>query len=164
MGAGIHGGFGYTKGYIDSIAMSAIIVNPNRTNERLHIFAKNIKKEKGFYDIVIHGEKNTFMIYNPNTKSNKRTDYPNWTDISHRTLSKYIKSKKDYKGEAIRLISCHTGELSNGVAQNLANKLKVIVKAPSDTVWVHPNGTLSIGKTDIEKNGHWNYFYPKINK
>ena len=66
----------------------------------------------------------------------------------NRTLSTYLKRKSDYKGGAIRLISCETGKLNNGVVQNLANKLNVTVKAPSDTIWIHFNGKLTIGKSD----------------
>ena len=162
MGAGVHGGFGHTKGYSDAVSLSANLINANRTNERLHINAQKIKPEQGYYDVVIHGKEDSFLFYHPDKKTNNReNDLKGWADISHRTISKYVKNQKDYKGESIRLISCETGKLNNGVAQNLANKLKVNVKAPSDTVWVHPNGKLTIGKRPSQNTGAWNIFKPK---
>lgn len=41
---------------------------------------------------------------------------------------------------AIRLLSCNTGKGNNSFAQNLANKLNVIVYAPTKIIWAWPNG------------------------
>src|SRR5204863_321264 len=41
----------------------------------------------------------------------------------------------------IRLISCSTG--GGSAAQNLANQLGVTVRAPTNVVWVHSNGTIT---------------------
>ena len=72
MGAGIHGGFGNTKGYREAISLSASIINANRKNERLHIYAQKIKPEKGYYDVVIHGKEDSFMFYHPDKTTNNR--------------------------------------------------------------------------------------------
>ena len=37
-------------------------------------------------------------------------------------------------------MSCNTGALDNGFAQNLANNLNVKVYAPTDYLWSYPNG------------------------
>jgi hypothetical protein len=44
----------------------------------------------------------------------------------------------DYQGQPIRLISCDTGQLPNGLAQSLRNKLGVEVLAPDTLVWPAP--------------------------
>jgi hypothetical protein len=58
------------------------------------------------------------------------------------------------------LLSCKTGALSNGFAQNLANKLGVPVTAPSNTLWAYPSGRLTIGTTPAANNGYWLRFLP----
>ncbi|MDO5564109.1 MAG: DUF4417 domain-containing protein [Eubacteriales bacterium] len=157
----IYGGFGITKGFINAIALAATLVNSERISERLHIYSKNITEEKGYYDIVIHGKVDSCLFYHPDKDTNKREgNLKGWADISHRTISKYLKSKKDYKGEAIRLISYSTGKINNGVAQNLANKLNVTVKAPNDIIWIKPSGKIVIGKNSFSNTGHWRIYKP----
>ena len=55
---------------------------------------------------------------------------------------------------------CETGSLPNGIAQNLSNKLGTEVIAPSNTVWIQPNGSLTIGRTGQVNTGIWNTFTP----
>lgn len=64
-----------------------------------------------------------------------------------------------YKSGPIRLISCSTG--TKEFAQNFANKMGVEVIAPSDTVWAHSDGRLTIGPKSYINNGNWNTFKPK---
>ncbi|MBR6223220.1 MAG: hypothetical protein IKQ71_07265 [Lachnospiraceae bacterium] len=58
-------------------------------------------------------------------------------------------------------MSCGTGKLNEGFAQNLANKMGVEVKAPSDTLWLFSNGKMVIGPTMYKNTGKWKIFYPK---
>ena len=54
------------------------------------------------------------------------------------TLCAMIAQRDDYqKGQSIRLISCNTGAVSDGVADYVANKLHVKVKAPTTTAYVY---------------------------
>ena len=64
-----------------------------------------------------------------------------------------------YKSGPIRLISCNTS--AQNFAQDFANKMGVKVIAPSDTVWAHPSGKLTIGSKSYIDNGHWNEFKPR---
>ena len=64
-------------------------------------------------------------------------------------------------GFPIRLISCKTGKNVDGFAQNLANKLGRKVIAPSDTVWIHPSGKMTIGPNARSNTGKWVSFGPK---
>ena len=162
MGAGIHGGFGNTKGYKDILAMSATIVNTKRIGELLDKYAKNIKEEKGFYDLIMHGKEDSFLLYRPDKNTNKReSNLKGWADISHRNIAQYIKKDKTYNGTAIRLISCSTGKQNKGVAQNLANKLGVLVKAPNKTLYIKQNGDMYIGDNPFDNSGKWEKFYPQ---
>ncbi|MBO4343356.1 MAG: hypothetical protein J5844_01730, partial [Clostridia bacterium] len=76
-------------------------------------------------------------------------------------LARMYKGDKAYTKNPIRLISCETGKDVNGFAQNLANKLGRKVIAPSDTVWIHPNGKITIGPNAKLNSGKWMSYYPK---
>ena len=149
MGAGIHGGFGGTAGY-KAIAASPIYVGKGK-GEELGAFTKNIKPEAGFTDVVIHGTQDKVAIMH-------NGDYKY---LDHRRLSTLLKHDGEYKHKsAVRLISCDTGGKTSGFAQNLANKLGVKVKAPSDTLWVFPSGKMVIGKNPFRNTGKWITYKP----
>src|SRR5262249_1565256 len=67
-------------------------------------------------------------------------------------------------GQDIRLISCATGKSDTSIAQALADKLGVKVDAPSDTVWILPDGRTVIGKNPPEATGTWSSYAPKPGK
>ncbi|MGC4244094.1 MAG: hypothetical protein QM686_17935 [Herbaspirillum sp.] len=66
----------------------------------------------------------------------------------------------DYGGGSIRLASCQTGACDIGFSQNLANKLGVPVTAPTDALFVFPNGRTVIGPNQFTNSGQWRTFYP----
>ena len=130
-------------------------------------FIKNIKRSSdidtyGRLDIIAHGNPKSIQ-YQINGKS---------VTLSHRELSKLLKSNKAYIGKSIRLLSCNTGENPNGFAQNLANKLNVIVEAPTKIVWAYPNGECLVASRDkshpkypnLNDRGKFVKFYPGGNK
>ena len=163
MGAGIHGGFGYTKGYREAVALNAVLIGSN--GDLLKKYASRIKSDEGFYDVIIHGTDNNMQLYHPNKVTNKREGkLKGWADITQKDLAKYLKKKQDYKGEPIRLLSCNTGKKANGLAQNLANKMNVLVKAPNKTLYVHASGKISIGESPLDNSGKWVIFKPKKTK
>ena len=97
---------------------------------------------------------------------------PDYLDC-YRIAAKLFKQDKQYKGQAIRLLSCSTGKLDNGFAQNLANKLNVPVQAPTDILWATPKGKyyVTAGKTingrlveDRSVPGTFRTFYPQRRK
>ena len=51
--------------------------------------------------------------------------------------------------------------IKQNFAQDFANKMGVKVIAPSDTVWAHPSGKLTIGPKSYIDIGHWNEFKPR---
>ena len=111
MGAGVHGGFGNTKGYEVAVAGDTVFVSGDK------LYFQFISKRKdidinGNYDVVAHG--NPKSIYVEHNGKN--------VEINSRIAAKLIKSKRDYeKGKSIRLLSCNTGQGNNSFAQNLAN-------------------------------------------
>ena len=67
-------------------------------------FAQNITPKANYYDITMHGSKYGVEYFGEN--------------IDVETLCAIIAQRQDYtKGTKIRLISCNTGEASDGVAQ-----------------------------------------------
>lgn len=88
-------------------------------------YAQYIQPKDGMYDVVLHGNK-YFVEY-----FGKRID-PD-------TLCAMIAQRSDYeKNQPIRLISCNTGAVSDGVADYVSNKLHVKVQAPTTTAYVYP--------------------------
>lgn len=114
----------------------------------------------GYYDIIAHGNEFNIMV-----QHNGKT-----ITIDHRVAAKLFKRDKKYSGQAIRLLSCSTGKVNTGFAQNLANKLNVPVQAPTDILWVRPNGRYYVtgGKyingrlvEDYSLPGTFKTFYPQ---
>jgi hypothetical protein len=68
--------------------------------------------------------------------------------------------KSGYQGGDVRLLSCSTGACDAGAAQNLANKIGANVMAPTDTLWIHRNGALTIGPNSAVNTGVWRVFSP----
>lgn len=114
-------------------------------------FATNVSRvlpKEGFYDVALHGTpKNVEFFGEP---------------IDAKTLAKIIRNRKDYsKGSKVRLLSCSTGKITdtaNCFAQQLANALEVEIEAPTDDIFVYPNGDFIIGKRN---NGEMKIFYPR---
>lgn len=153
MGAGYHGGFGATTGARRNgfvVTADSTLVGKGK-GEELKNVATRIKKEPGYTDVVVHG--------NPNTVSVMKNG--NWVELDHRRLAKFLKSDSGYSKGNIRLISCSTGKESKGFAQNLANKMGVSVMAPSDTLYIYPNGKVVIGPNQFKNTGKWITYHPE---
>lgn len=153
MGAGFHGGFGATKGSRNSNEAypGTVKLVKSGPGEKFGQYAMKAPPKPGYTDVIIHGNPDTDLV----------SVYHNgkWTDMDQRRLAKYVKHDIGYKSGPIRLISCSTG--TKEFAQNFANKMGVEVIAPSDTVWTHSDGRLTIGPKSYINNGNWNTFKPK---
>ena len=77
--------------------------------------ASKAPKVEGMLDVIVHGASKTVEIGD--------------LTVSHRVLANLISLNPQFTGQPIRLLSCNTGKLANGFAQNLANKLGVQVYA-----------------------------------
>lgn len=95
--------------------------------------ALGLESEPGLYDVVIHGYQYGLQYFGE--------------DIDVETLCAIIAQRKDYrKGMNIRLIACHAGAKDDGVAQYVANKLRVTVFAPDKLGIIERNLN---GKTEV---------------
>ena len=131
-------------------------------------FSNSIKNRKdidvgGFHDVIAHGTAGTILVEH-NGKQ---------IEIDHRTLTRLLSYDKESSGKPIRLLSCNTGKVDSGFAQNLANKLNRPVKAPTEYLWARPNGTyfvaggMKIGDVlvpDMSKPGKFKTYYPRRRK
>ena len=147
MGAGSHGGFGATKG----AAPGTVKLVKEKEDDNFGRFAMKAEPLPGYTDVIIHG--------NPDT--DKVSVYHNgkWVDIDQRRLTSYVRKDSGYKSGPIRLVSCSTG--AQEFAQHFANKMGVEVLAPTNTVWAHPSGKLTIGPKSYINMGEWKKFVPK---
>ena len=159
MGAGYHGGFGATKGLRNNriIVADSTLVG-NGTGFELKEASKRVKKEPGYTDVAVHGSPNSISVII------KEGDTEKEIVLDHRRLAKYLKSDKGYSGGKIRLLSCKTGSEDGSFAQNLANKLGVVVRAPSDTLFIYPSGRIVIGPDRFHNTGRWIDYYPQGKK
>ena len=123
------------------------------TGDRMGDFASRIPPITDTVDVAIHAD-TTHVFVNHSVGSR----------LTHRELARLIESSPKFNGQEIRLVACRSGELPNGVAQNLANKLGVPVVAPTRTVWVTQTGRLIVGDGPtafaITDPGEWVRFVP----
>ncbi len=131
-------------------------------------FSTSIKKRKdidvnGFHDVIAHGTTGTVLIEHNGQQ----------IEVDHRTLSRLLSYNKESSGKAIRLLSCNTGKVDSGFAQNLANKLNRPVKAPTEYLWARSDGTYFVaggkkinGKLvpDMSKPGKFKTYKPRKGK
>ena len=89
----------------------------------------------GYYDVAVHG--NAIGVELRTASGAARLS-------DHRALARLIRGMPDYRDQPIRLISCDTGQRSNGLAQNLSNKLGVEVLAPDTLAWPAPANGLPV--------------------
>ncbi|MDP9075325.1 MAG: hypothetical protein M3N98_14410 [Actinomycetota bacterium] len=102
------------------------------------------KQLPDYYDVWVHGQPTTFRV----------SHLGEWISIDHRRLASFIR-RSGYKGGKIRLLSCLSGNIPDGVAQNLANKMGVEVMAPTDILWVEDDGSMMIGPKVKSPSGEW---------
>lgn len=123
------------------------------TSDELYKNAKKIVPIDGYEDITIHGDKHGFEI--------RALDDRKSEIYTPREFAEILKEDPNYHGGNIRLIACETGAKDAIAAQALATQLNVTVLAPTDIVWVFPDGEMIIGPTQFENTGEWKKFKPK---
>ncbi len=100
------------------------------------LFAQYISKRtdvdvNGNLDVIAHGGATYIQIESAGKIHN----------LTARDAAKLIRKAPDYKNsKAVRLLSCNTGSIANGFAQNLANALGKPVYAPNNYIWATPTG------------------------
>ncbi len=148
---------------------SSIFVNKNET---LFRYAKNIKPEEGFEDIVSHANANLFEI---DMVGNGNPD--DFITLSPKQMVERIRNSNGYHGGDIRLIACQAGARENGAAQQVADILGKKVMAATEIVNVDAEGRLFVSdnrvlaqmwneadekeKGKFKETGKWVVFLPK---
>lgn len=103
----------------------------------------------GYTDVIIHGTPETFVL--PHSDET----------FSPQQMANIIRVSPDYDGGPVRLVSCSSGALPEGAAQQVANSLNQPVIAASDTVWPLPDGRLIVGRSLRNPSGEWRTFNPQ---
>ncbi len=124
------------------VMMSLIITDKN---DNYGTNGEKVKTEPGFYKVVIHGDKEGFGVVNPKTRKVLKRYTP-------QELCDIIKNDSDYNGGAIKLYSCYVAADDSKVAQEVANIMGVMVKAPVGPVWINSNGTYFVTIDNNENN------------
>lgn len=120
----------YSGAYTDSVPGSVYYMKSSDVF-RQYIQKRLDKDANGFVDVIAHGTKSSIEI-----QSGGKTIV-----IDHRNAARLFKDNPAMKGKSIRLLACDTGNNHQAFAQNLANKLNVVVEAPTKLVWASPDGS-----------------------
>lgn len=108
------------------------------------------RRSGGHYDVVMHGSPQLALPYL------ERTDA--------RLIADVLRSRDDYHGEPVRLLSCCTGradEHGECFAQRLADELGATVTAPDGMLWLYDDGSFTIGKKKGVNTGSMVQFDPR---
>ena len=108
------------------------------SSDPIYEYASRIQRIEGYEDQVIHGDSYGFEINDLDGKTAVQYTAQEFADV--------LREDPNYHGGNIRLISCETGSGVNCVAQELADILGVDVLAPSDKIYLSPDGTMQVGK------------------
>jgi hypothetical protein len=108
---------------------------------------QNVANE-GRHDVVAHGTPDGFLALPEG-------------NVNGGQIVDAVRANPNYNGEDLRLMVCHSGADSSGIAQQVANELGVTVRAPTDMVGTRP--ALGPGQTPvIANNGSWRTFLPIV--
>lgn len=108
------------------------------------------RKKEGRYDIVMHGSPQVALPYLEKADA--------------RLMADIIRSRGDYRGGAVRLLSCYTGradERGECFAQRLADELGATVTAPDGMLWLYDDGSFTIGAKKGVNTGSMVQFEPR---
>ena len=153
--------YAYTKAWggkevfsVQGIPTGSLQVVGDGEGAKFGEYVKKVSPASGYVDVAIHTDGNGHFIY--------LADGEEAQTLTVQQLADKIKAGAElHQGEGIRLFACGAGADDAGLAQELANAMGVKVSAPSDTVWVYPNGKVEIGPEPGQDTGEWKVFEPK---
>ena len=133
----------------------------------LYRFAVKVPAIENFEDVTLHADRDSFLILNPeNSEIEER--------VTPRQLAQLLRNSKNYKNTNIRLLSCQAGYGGKkSLAQQLANELGVVIKAPTETLAIDNTGKTFISDNplllemwengeNIQQTGEWVDFIPEV--
>jgi RHS repeat-associated protein len=148
--AGLGGNYVRTASTADHAAVGAI--QYGSADDQYLINAAKATQREGVLNVAVHG-------------SPTSVDIGQYT-VNWRVLAGLIERNPQFNKQPIELLSCNTGVLPNGFAQNLANKLGVNVRAPDNFIWAWPSGRMgvypmnSVGQPMLSRAGRMIEFTP----
>ncbi len=104
--------------------------------DQLNENVKRVKPLKTYFDVAMHGSQTAVGFGSEEA------------NMSPRLLASVIRHSNGWDGQKVRLLSCNTGKrIENDYcfAEELANALGVKVKAPTDVLYIPPNGEMYVG-------------------
>ena len=115
----------------------------------------------GYHDVIVHGNDKGFFM--PGRKNAAGVEFPPG-EVHPSHIVEAIRNNHSYKGGPVRLISCHSGRVRDGMAdipaaQQLANELGVPVMAPTDEVGIYPSRPKG-QEPEVQNGGYWRTFLP----
>ncbi|MGE3458685.1 MAG: DUF4157 domain-containing protein [Kofleriaceae bacterium] len=124
--------------------------------DRIAALAAKVKPEPGYFDVVVHGDGQTFAVLHDGQ----------WVKIKPNSVRKYLRGKGSYNGQPIRLLSCEAGGHGAITAQAIADGMNVHVIAPTEKIWFSQDKVtgeveLIIGNDPNKPSGGWAPFDPK---
>lgn len=151
--------FIYCSNNIISIIDYLGCLDINLFNQSDSLYLNANKIVTGGVSVAGHGNKNGLYDY--------RSDPQNGKYISPNELANMIKSAPGYNDKPVWLIGCNVG--SGDYAQQVADILGTTVFAPTDLVWIYPNGTMIVAprdpdnpnQPDMDNQKPWNATLPK---
>ena len=129
------------------------IASPRFLNkgDMLYRNAKHIKPIDGYEDIVVHADKYSFVFKDADGVE---------SNVSVEEFSEILRQSDAYHGGAIRLIACEAAADGAITAQKLADSLGVEILAPTDIVYVHRDGSMTVGDM-LTNTGKWVKIIPR---
>ncbi|MEU8607370.1 hypothetical protein AB0C29_05150 [Actinoplanes sp. NPDC048791] len=119
------------------------------------------RPEPGYHDVVVHGEPDG--QFRPGLIGENGEDFPgNFTHAQQ--VAEAVGNNPHYAGGPVRLVSCHTGRVEEGLdvlpaAQQVADILRVPVLAPTQPVGVSLRGGRE-RELMVFNGGVWKVFEP----
>ena len=105
--------------------------------DQFYLNLENVEPVDGYQDVACHADPYSFAAQDPVTEEVL-------LDLPARELAFRIIDSGKYTGGPIRLLACNSGAMEDGVAQQLADILKVPVLAPTNTVFTSADGYVAV--------------------
>lgn len=137
----------------DELKNGTVAASPRflQKSDVLYKNAQHIKPIDGYEDIVVHSDKFGFIFMDADG---------NESNVPVAEFANILKKSDVYHGGNIRLIACESAADGAITAQALADILHVEILAPSDIVYVDPEGNMTIGNP-LTNDGEWIKIKPR---
>nr|WP_233518262.1 RHS repeat-associated core domain-containing protein [Streptomyces corynorhini] len=138
--------------HMDSAIPAGAKVTHGKSFTRIGDDAKSVRNSHnvanaGDHDVVAHGSRDGFLELGQDR-------------VNGGQIVDAVTNNPNYSGGCVRLLVCHSG--SSGIAQQVADELRVAVRAPTDMVGTNPR--LGAGQQpQIANEGSWRMFLPILN-